>query len=158
MAINSTQLTGGDDLDDDLDLQDDYMPPSDAEEPAVLDDGEMDSGAGKEYAMLHENDRYLVDEEEGGAAGEAYFSDEEGGVPVASAVSKGKKRKVENNADEEDDDVQDSGDGTNQGNSEENKKKKRKLASKARKEKVSLIICLGYPFDADQTYTCSEVA
>jgi protein CMS1 len=117
--MKADTLTGGDDLEDDLDLQPDFMVASDAE-----DDDEGDA------IMSNGDEEDLPDPLEGGDVGD-FLSDNDEETGAATEVV-GKKRKAE---EERPTNVGSSG-GPSTALSDADKKKKRKLKEKERKEKV----------------------
>lgn len=117
--MKADTITGGDDLEDDLDLQPDFMAASDAE-----DDNEGDA------IMSNGDEEDLPIPTEGGDAADFLSDDDEdSGVPNEAV---GKKRKAE---EERPSNAASSG-GPSTALSDADKKKKRKLKEKERKEKV----------------------
>ena len=113
-------ITGGDDLEDDLDLQADFMAASDAEE-----DNEGDA------IMSNGDEEDLPNPMEGGDAA-AFLSDDEEDESEAPVETVGQKRKAK----EERPSNAGSSAGPSTPLSDADKKKKRKLKEKERKEKV----------------------
>jgi hypothetical protein len=138
--MKADTITGGDDLEDDLDLQPDFMAASDVE-----DDDEGDA------IMSNGDEEDLPNPAEAGDAADFLSDDEEdSGVPNEAV---GKKRKAE----EERPTNAGSSGGPSTALSDADKKKKRKLKEKERKEKVGqLKYCFGLFRSPSPTLTSSR--
>jgi len=116
--MKNQPITGGDDLDDDLDLQPDFMAASDAE-----DDDEQDAIMSNGDAEDLPNPRQAEEDT-------AFISEDEEAGPAKPVVKKRKAEEERPNANNA------SGSGSNVPLSDAEKKKKRKVKEKERKEKV----------------------
>ena len=144
-GMKDQPITGGDDLDDDLDLQPDFMAASDAE-----DDDEQD-------AIMSNGDEEDLPNPRQAEEETAFISEDEEAGPVKPAVKKRKAEEERPNANNA------SGSGSNAPLSDADKKKKRKLKEKERKEKVGqsygFLKCRCWPcayFDPDRQRKIKE--